>query len=78
MTASISNGEKNYINGHKKNLQDSTDYLYFDNIRLDGKIGKAKFAYNSGQNDAIGCPTLSTDQKSGLPERCAEHCQRML
>ena len=33
----------------QKNLQDSTDYLYFDNIRLDGKIGKAKFAYNSGQ-----------------------------
>ena len=29
--------------------QDSADYLYFDNIRLDGKIGKAKFAYNSGQ-----------------------------
>ena len=33
----------------QKNLQDSTDYLYFDNIRLDGKIGKAKFAYNSAQ-----------------------------
>ena len=33
----------------QSNLQDSTDYLYFDNIRLDGKIGKAKFAYNSGQ-----------------------------
>lgn len=33
----------------KEYLQDSTDYLYFDNIRLDGKIGKAKFAYNSGQ-----------------------------
>lgn len=33
----------------QKNLQDSTDYLYFDNISLDGKIGKAKFAYNSGQ-----------------------------
>lgn len=33
----------------KANLQDSTDYLYFDNIALDGKIGKAKFAYNSGQ-----------------------------
>lgn len=30
-------------------LQDSTDYLYFDNISLDGTIGKAKFAYNSGQ-----------------------------
>lgn len=33
----------------KTHLQDSTDYLYFDNIRLDGKIGRAKFAYNSGQ-----------------------------
>ncbi len=33
----------------QRNLQDSSDYLYFDNIRLDGKIGKAKFAYNSGQ-----------------------------
>lgn len=33
----------------KANLQDTADYLYFDNIRLDGKIGKAKFAYNSGQ-----------------------------
>lgn len=33
----------------KEHLQDTTDYLYFDNVRLDGKIGKAKFAYNSGQ-----------------------------
>lgn len=33
----------------KKNLQDSTDYLYFDNKGLDGRIGRAKFAYNSGQ-----------------------------
>ena len=33
----------------QRHLQDSADYLYFDNIRLDGKIGKAKFAYNSGQ-----------------------------
>lgn len=33
----------------KKNLQDSTDYLYFDYVDLDGQIGKAKFAYNSGQ-----------------------------
>ena len=30
-------------------LQDSTDYLYFDNIDLDGKINKTKYAYNSGQ-----------------------------
>ena len=33
----------------KKNLQDSSDNLYYDNVRLDGKIGKAKYAYNSGQ-----------------------------
>ena len=33
----------------KKRLQDSTDYLYFDNISLDGKIDKSKYAYNSGQ-----------------------------
>lgn len=33
----------------KKNLQDSTDYLYFDNKGLNGRIGRAKFAYNSGQ-----------------------------
>ncbi len=33
----------------KKTLQDPTDYLYFDNIGLDGTIGRAKFAYNSGQ-----------------------------
>lgn len=33
----------------KKNLQDPTDFLYFDNIGLNGKIGKAKYAYNSGQ-----------------------------
>lgn len=32
-----------------KRLQDSTDYLYFDNISLDGKIDKSKYAYNSGQ-----------------------------
>lgn len=30
-------------------LQDSTDYLYFDNIDLKGKINKTKYAYNSGQ-----------------------------
>ncbi|WP_108822989.1 glycoside hydrolase family 76 protein [Dysgonomonas sp. Marseille-P4361] len=32
----------------KKNLQD-TDYVYFDNINLDGKISEAKYPYNSGQ-----------------------------
>lgn len=33
----------------KSHLQDTTDYLYFDNMNLEGQIGKAKFAYNSGQ-----------------------------
>lgn len=33
----------------KEHLQDTIDHLYFDYIRLDGKIGKAKYAYNSGQ-----------------------------
>lgn len=33
----------------KKHLQDTSDYLYYDNVRLDGKIGEAKYAYNSGQ-----------------------------
>ncbi|MFV0468624.1 MAG: glycoside hydrolase family 76 protein [Dysgonomonas sp.] len=30
-------------------LQDTTDHLYFDNINLQGKVGTAKYAYNSGQ-----------------------------
>jgi uncharacterized protein YyaL (SSP411 family) len=33
----------------KANLQDSTDYLYFDNISLNGRIDRAKYSYNSGQ-----------------------------
>jgi len=33
----------------KKNLQDPADYLYWDNIKLDGTIEKPKFSYNSGQ-----------------------------
>lgn len=33
----------------KENLQDKTDYLYFDCIRPGGDIDKAKYAYNSGQ-----------------------------
>lgn len=33
----------------KEHLQDTIDHLYFDHMRLDGKIGKAKYAYNSGQ-----------------------------
>ena len=33
----------------KEHLLDPADGLYLDNIGLDGKIGRAKFAYNSGQ-----------------------------
>lgn len=32
-----------------EHLQDSTDHLFFDNISLDGKVVKTKYAYNSGQ-----------------------------
>ena len=33
----------------KQNLADTKDYLYFDNITLDRKTNRTKFAYNSGQ-----------------------------
>lgn len=33
----------------RSHLQDPEDKLYFDNMNLSGEIGRAKFAYNSGQ-----------------------------
>ncbi len=33
----------------KNSLQDTADFLYFDNINLNGEINKAKYSYNSGQ-----------------------------
>lgn len=33
----------------KENLQDKDDFLYFDNIKLDGQVEKRKYPYNSGQ-----------------------------
>lgn len=33
----------------KKNLEDTGDYLYIDNISLTGKKDSSKYAYNSGQ-----------------------------
>lgn len=33
----------------KLNLQDKSDYLYYDNVSLKRRIGKHKYAYNSGQ-----------------------------
>ena len=32
----------------KKNLQDPSDYLYWDNINLEGKVQNWKFTYNTG------------------------------
>lgn len=40
------------------NLQDSTDYLYFDNINLNGKVDKAKFAIQQWTNDAVSQPAI--------------------
>ena len=36
-------------NWTKTNLQDSTDFLYFDNKSLTGRISRQKYTYNSGQ-----------------------------
>ncbi len=33
----------------KENLRDPEDFVYWDNIRLNGKVDKAKYSYNSGQ-----------------------------
>ena len=57
----------------KKNLEDPKDHLYFDNISLNKKIGRAKFAYNSGANDASSCPTLSNYQTEKLSGRCPKY-----
>lgn len=40
---------KNLYEWTKANLQDKKDYLFYDNINLNGEIEKTKFAYNSGQ-----------------------------
>jgi predicted alpha-1,6-mannanase (GH76 family) len=33
----------------KKNLRDPEDGVYWDNVRMDGSVDKAKYTYNSGQ-----------------------------
>jgi hypothetical protein len=53
----------------KETLQDKTDYLYFDNIDLDGKVDKRKYAYNSGQMmQAAAMLYKITGEKSFLEE----------
>ena len=41
-------GKKIY-NWTKTNLQDPADHLYFDNVKMNGKVDSAKYTYNSGQ-----------------------------
>jgi uncharacterized protein YyaL (SSP411 family) len=36
-------------NWTKTNLQDSADYLYYDNISLEGRLAERKYTYNTGQ-----------------------------
>mgnify|MGYP000151093159 CR=1 FL=1 len=63
----------------KATLQDTTDCLYFDNMRLDGEIGRAKFAYNSGQMmQAAALLYQITKQKSYLEDaqNIAEACHK--
>ncbi|MCD8183196.1 MAG: glycoside hydrolase family 76 protein [Bacteroides sp.] len=40
---------KNLYHWIQDNLQDTADCLYFDNKKLDGRVGKTKYQYNSGQ-----------------------------
>ena len=53
----------------KKTLQDRSDYLYFDNIDLEGNIDRRKYAYNSGQMmQAAALLYNITGEKSFLEE----------
>lgn len=44
----LAEGKKRY-EWTKTQLQDSADYLYFDNVKLNGEVDRTKYAYNSGQ-----------------------------
>jgi len=48
----------------KENLQDSSDFLYFDNKSLNGRVDKRKYSYNSGQmlQAAVLLHVLTTDK----------------
>lgn len=69
-------GKKLY-NWTKTNLQDKNDYLYYDNINLNGRIDKTKYAYNSGQMlQASALLYKFTNDKTYLKEaqKIAESC----
>ncbi|MDR2037134.1 MAG: glycoside hydrolase family 76 protein, partial [Bacteroidales bacterium] len=52
-------------NWTKKQLQDTGDHLYYDNISLTGRVDKRKYAYNSGQmlQSAVLLYSLTNDQE---------------
>ena len=60
---------KDIYNWTKKYLQDTADFLYFDNISLKGKVDTRKYSYNSGQmlQAAVLLYNL-TDDRSFLTE----------
>lgn len=47
-SAYLQSGEKLY-GWTKSHLQDPEDNLYFDHLKMNGEIGRAKYSYNSGQ-----------------------------
>ncbi|MBI1334960.1 MAG: hypothetical protein GC165_19010 [Armatimonadetes bacterium] len=64
----------------KKTLRDPKDGLYFDNKRLDGKLGRTKWSYNSalmlrsarGLFEETGDPRYKTDLDA-LQKACIDH-----
>ena len=45
----ISNRPRRHTTGPRNSLRDPEDFVYWDNVRLDGSVDKAKYTYNSGQ-----------------------------
>lgn len=46
----------------KTNLRDPEDFVYWDNVRMNGEIGKEKYTYNSGQMIQAGVLLYQTTQ----------------
>lgn len=77
-------GDKSYLEQGKRlygwtkeRLLDTTDGLYFDNVNLKGDIGRAKFAYNSGQMVQAGAllyKATGDDAYLRDAQRTAEAC----
>ena len=62
----------------RSNLRDDADGLYFDNININGRTDRTKFAYNSGQMLQAACMLYkATGEKSYLEDahEIAENCR---